>query len=237
VITSWSNYGRTAGGSTLKLKLFRETAANTYEVVGEDPMPRAIPAQTLASFAVQIPVSGGEILGFWAPSGTHSCYGTVVGDTPTTLLDQPDPPVGSSVTTDTQSGIRLNLTAAVEPDSDRDGFGDETQDQCPSDATTQGTCPPPAKDTDPPETTITKDVKRSETGKVKFRFESDEAGAFECKLKGPDLKRKLRQFNDCGSPRRYKNLDEGRFKFKVRAIDAAGNVDTTPAKDRFRVLD
>jgi hypothetical protein len=97
---------------------------------------------------------------------------------------------------------------------------------------------PPPPDIDAPETTITKDVKRSETGKAKFRFTSDEAGAsFECKLKGPDLKRKLRQFRDCTSPRKYKNLDDGRFKFVVRAIDAAGNVDPTPDKDRFRVVD
>ena len=97
---------------------------------------------------------------------------------------------------------------------------------------------PPPPDTDPPETTIKRDVDLSRTGTVKFRFKSDEAGStFECKLKGPDLKRKLRQFRACDSPRKYSNLDDGRFKFKVRAIDAAGNVDPTPDKDRFRVID
>ncbi len=29
----------------------------------------------------------------------------------------------------------------VEPDADRDGFGDETQDACPSSASAQGACP------------------------------------------------------------------------------------------------
>ena len=91
-------------------------------------------------------------------------------------------------------------------------------------------------DLDPPETSITRDVKRSETGKVKFRFKSDEVGAtFECKLKGKELKRKLRQFNDCNSPRKYKGLDEGR-QVQRAAIDAAGNVDPTP-KDGFGVVD
>jgi hypothetical protein len=97
--------------------------------------------------------------------------------------------------------------------------------------------PPAPPDTNPPETTITKGVKRSETGKAKFRFTSDEAGSFQCKLKGHDLKKKLRQFRDCDSPREYRNLDDGRFKFVVRAIDAAGNVDPTPDKDRFKVVD
>jgi hypothetical protein len=34
----------------------------------------------------------------------------------------------------------LLMSADVEPDADHDGFGDETQDQCPTQATTQGPC-------------------------------------------------------------------------------------------------
>lgn len=34
----------------------------------------------------------------------------------------------------------LLVAATIEPDADKDGFGDETQDRCPSDATTRGTC-------------------------------------------------------------------------------------------------
>jgi hypothetical protein len=34
----------------------------------------------------------------------------------------------------------LLVQADIEPDADKDGFGDETQDQCPSQATTQGPC-------------------------------------------------------------------------------------------------
>jgi hypothetical protein len=41
----------------------------------------------------------------------------------------------------------VNISVVLEPDADHDGFGDETQDQCPTNATTQGPCPtvaPPA---------------------------------------------------------------------------------------------
>jgi hypothetical protein len=67
--------------------------------------------------------------------------------------------------------------------------------------------------------------------KVKFRFTSDEAGStFACKLdRGP--------FAPCSSPMTYRvrATDELRsHTFKVRAIDAAGNVDLTPA-DSFKV--
>jgi hypothetical protein len=38
--------------------------------------------------------------------------------------------------------VNLNLAATVEPDADGDRFGDETQDQCPTNAALQTACPP-----------------------------------------------------------------------------------------------
>ena len=35
---------------------------------------------------------------------------------------------------------QIPVFATVEPDADGDGYGDETQDQCPTQATTQGAC-------------------------------------------------------------------------------------------------
>jgi hypothetical protein len=65
---------------------------------------------------------------------------------------------------------------------------------------------------------------------VAFRFESAEAGStFECKLDDRD-------FVPCDSPKRYSTPFLGRHLFQVRAVDAAGNVDSTPAKKRFRLV-
>jgi hypothetical protein len=46
----------------------------------------------------------------------------------------------------TQATGELLVAAVIEPDADHDGFGDETQDQCPTQANTQGPCDktPPA---------------------------------------------------------------------------------------------
>ncbi|HEX2129435.1 MAG TPA: choice-of-anchor R domain-containing protein [Solirubrobacterales bacterium] len=90
----------------------------------------------------------------------------------------------------------------------------------------------PPNDVDPPETTITKHPRnRLDHSKAKFKFTSDEAGSkFECKI---DRKK----FKSCTSPKVVKHLDDGKHKFKVRAIDAVGNVDPTPDKDRFKVVD
>ena len=88
----------------------------------------------------------------------------------------------------------------------------------------------PGGDTDPPETTITKDPpKRTDAERVKFKFISDEEGSsFQCKF---DKK----PFKPCRSPRKIK-VDEGKHKFQVRAVDASGNVDTSADKDKFKVV-
>jgi hypothetical protein len=48
---------------------------------------------------------------------------------------------GSATGPTAQASQELLVSADVEPDADHDGVGDETQDQCPSDASTQGACP------------------------------------------------------------------------------------------------
>jgi hypothetical protein len=86
-----------------------------------------------------------------------------------------------------------------------------------------------ATDSDPPETIIRRTKVDDDDVKVKFR--SDEAGStFECKLD-------RRPFRPCTSPRRVRNLDDGRHKFKVRATDAAGNTDPSAARSRFEIED
>jgi hypothetical protein len=89
--------------------------------------------------------------------------------------------------------------------------------------------PPAATDIDPPQTTITKKPKRkTKARKAKFRFSSDEPNStFECKLG-------RKAFKTCTSTFK-KRVTVGRHKFEVRAIDAAGNVDETPAVYKWKV--
>jgi hypothetical protein len=97
--------------------------------------------------------------------------------------------------------------------------------------------PPPAGDTTPPETTIDKGPhKKTDATKAKIVYSANEPATFECKLKGAS--KKLRKFHACGDAKaKFKHLDRGKKKFQVRAIDAAGNVDLTPAKLKWKVLD
>jgi len=89
----------------------------------------------------------------------------------------------------------------------------------------------PCTGTGPPNTKIKKRPKnKSGDDSPTFKFKSTEAGStFKCKL---DHKK----FKKCKSPKTYHGLDPGKHTFKVEAIDAGGNVDKTPAKDKFKIL-
>lgn len=91
-------------------------------------------------------------------------------------------------------------------------------------------------DTTTPNTIITKAPKKKlRKPSAKFKFKSDEPGStFECQLRGKKAKKKLKQFAPCSSPAKYRKLKPGRYKFRVRAVDPTGNVDFTPAKNRFK---
>jgi len=87
---------------------------------------------------------------------------------------------------------------------------------------------PAAPDTTAPGTAISSHPKKRVTKRrVTFGFTSDEASVtFQCKLDG-------KAWRSCTSPTRYR-VTRGLHRFQVRAIDAAHNVDATPATFRFR---
>ncbi|MGB7587800.1 MAG: hypothetical protein WBM00_03745, partial [Solirubrobacterales bacterium] len=62
-----------------------------------------------------------------------------------------------------------------------------------------------------------------------FSFTADEAGStFECLLDGA-------AYSACASPKTYASVPQGPHTFRVRAVDAAGNKDETPAERSFQV--
>ena len=87
-------------------------------------------------------------------------------------------------------------------------------------------------DTTPPETTITSGPAEGETLTVDpatFGFSSSETGStFECSLDGG-------AFGACTSPKSYAALSDGSHTLQVKATDAAGNTDLTPASRTWTV--
>jgi hypothetical protein len=95
---------------------------------------------------------------------------------------------------------------------------------------TQGNPPPQGR----PNTKITKSKIKQRRHKAKFKFKATGAAAtgFECKLKRRGHKAK--GWKGCSSPKTYRHLKRGRYKFKVRAVGPGGK-DNSPAKDKFRI--
>jgi hypothetical protein len=237
VLTSWRYHsGPDSPPGSVRLELFKAGAEDgVYEAVAASETKTLAP-DTAYEFSERIPVEQGYVLGL--DPDLDAAVAITVPSAPGDQMYQfsGDVPVGQTQTaTGPFQDYRVNVAATIEPDADRDGYGDETQDQCPTDASTQGPCP----DTDPPQTKISKHpANKSKKPKAKFRFTSDEPGStFACKLKGKGLEQAVKRFGDCDSPRKYKRLDEGKYRFKVRAIDEADNVDPSPAKDKFKVVD
>lgn len=86
------------------------------------------------------------------------------------------------------------------------------------------------QDFDPPETSITTAPGAlSASAAASFSFTASEAGSsFECSLDGA-------AFAACSSPKAYSGLADGGHTFSVRATDAAGNVDPSPAAHTWTV--
>jgi CSLREA domain-containing protein len=88
-----------------------------------------------------------------------------------------------------------------------------------------------APDTTPPQTTFGTGAPASPTTSTSasFSFTSSESGStFECSLDGA-------AFEGCTSPRSYSGLSVASHEFRVRARDAAGNVDATPATHTWTI--
>jgi hypothetical protein len=132
----------------MRLLVFRPTGApNQYTVVGRSDLGNVPTADTASPhFATRIAVQAGDLLGAKSqgPRATYPAGGgtDMVCDGASGWTD---PALGAMLTTSSCSGgTRINIAAAVEPDADADGYGDETQDACPTDASTHEACPVPA---------------------------------------------------------------------------------------------
>jgi hypothetical protein len=132
VISSWS-YQASRVPVQLQLKAGRVAGTNQFTIIGESAVETAtsIPLNT---FLTRIPVEAGDLIGIRpilqdgmgipcirAMSGySYSAYvmGSDLSPGTTATFNPPVP------------NIQLDVAANLEPDADRDGFGDETQDRC-----------------------------------------------------------------------------------------------------------
>jgi len=138
VITAWSVVPGT-GTFPEKLVILHATGnPNEYTEVAESATESI--SSAASTFRTQIPVRAGDYIGAYgpAPSGTLICPGASA-DVVTYFAG--DPGLGPPQTYSSNGSVLVDLSVNVEPDADRDGFGDETQDGCPQLHAVQATCP------------------------------------------------------------------------------------------------
>ena len=171
VITAWRHSTGTTPGD-LTLKVYRPTAApGQFLVVAADP--RTAVAGTVHTFPERIPVRPGDRIGISTTTVEVAYLTSDPADLMSVFdLEAPDPPVGSTATVDGAPfvGYKVDVSARLETDADGDGFGDVTQDGCPTNAGTQGACPPAAAYYPPPRGAIVSffaDCPRSSANGVK----------------------------------------------------------------------
>jgi hypothetical protein len=139
VITKWR---LTDGGTKVYaelLKVLRPTAnPKAFQVVGESSYGAVVPGAN--SFDTRLPVQAGDKFGLFGQEGAIYCQVAPGADVLGFMAGNPT--VGSTLTATAESNeFQIPVSVVIEPDADRDGYGDETQDLCPQDPSTHFLCP------------------------------------------------------------------------------------------------
>jgi uncharacterized repeat protein (TIGR01451 family) len=136
VITSWSVNAGTGTGQ-VELRVFRPTTVSSqYRIAGLSGY-QFLTSGRVNTFPTQIPVATGDKFGMKVLGNPVMTYTGVGADNVGFIADGAQ---GDTVSESFSGSGRMNLAATLEPDADGDGFGDETQDQCPSEVSTHGSC-------------------------------------------------------------------------------------------------
>ena len=115
------------------MRVYRPTAtAREFIPIAEGGLPQTVTASSgLHTFPAQISVQTGDLVGIRTtdgPCGTNSLNGGDIYDTHPGTIN----PIGTADIYSEGAGNIYDISAALEPDCDKDGLGDETQDPNPS---------------------------------------------------------------------------------------------------------
>jgi hypothetical protein len=143
VITSWSFHDGAPIVSGLKLKVGRPSPSGAT-IVGDSAAPAFRPQNQInGPYPTRIPVLANDAIGIYTSATLGPCSLSTSNTADTYFFVPGDVAPNTFTTGSTGNSFRFPVVAFVEPDADNDGFGDESQDFCKTDATTQGPCRSP----------------------------------------------------------------------------------------------
>jgi hypothetical protein len=225
VITGVSYFAGATAGHIRVVFLKPGAVVGSYNSIGYTSA-FTVTASTLNTFPVRTKVGAGVILGLYVDTAGMGCGSSGFGITDSRASNVFDPVTGSDFLPITSANFeRLDLAVTMEPDADNDGYGDVTQDLCPTSDLTHSSC---ANITTPDTAFKKKPAKHGTKRKIKATFTSTVAGStFECSLD-------QQPFKACTSPYK-KKVGYGKHILKVQAVGPVGLVDPSPASRKFTV--
>jgi hypothetical protein len=256
VVVRW----RASSGTlaNMRIRVVKPTDSTHFQIVrsSDSAAIAASPAPGIGSMPAQmtivptrVPIEQGDFVGLDIPSGPGVFYGTAIpGSTYYDLANTSD---GGSVGKTTALDKQIFYNADIERDADGDGYGDETQDLCPTDATRQTLCASTDDTTPPSVSGFTVSPKRFKVAGKGTVISKKTASGTKFKLKTSDtagvtftvyrvVKKKLHKvhafirpanngkhsFSYSGRYRvksKTRKLSAGSYKVTVTAVDLAGN--------------
>jgi hypothetical protein len=220
VITAWQHHESLSGGQVSFVVFASDVSGNHATTLAFSDL--VAPAVGLNTYPIRIPVSGGERIGLYTPTGSIACaYSTLFPDDVVLTGAVGGPSVGASPLYNQVTGRRTNVAAVVEADADGDKFGDDSQDSCPVDAAIQVPCTPKIDGAPKKKTTARK-------AKFSFGVPAGKKISFRCSLDGASQA-------PCTTPQRYRKLKPKKHTFAVQAVDGAGRAGATK-RFSWRVL-
>lgn len=138
VITRFRSRG---GSGSARLRIVHPGPAG-YTFVSSTPYVTGSGGTDVVTLPAQVPIHAGDLIGVDGAPGAQAGFRPLAGATADYF--EPSPADGATMPpTFPANGNEFLFNADVEPDTDNDGFGDETQDGCPGNGSATGTCPPP----------------------------------------------------------------------------------------------
>lgn len=150
VIVRW----RVRGAGPMRLFVARYVSYDTVRRKDTSAPGEGASVESVSTFPTRLPIRAGEHAGIMLENGASISARPNDG----AYLDVFVPPPSATEPTSAQGDfldqpVEVAYNADVEPDADQDGYGDETQDLCPTSATTALPCPvlpSPTQDTTAP---------------------------------------------------------------------------------------
>lgn len=209
---------------------------------------RPRPVRVLIALVVTAALgTGGYLVGATALGGSADRDARPASPAASAGDQRPDLPVDTPFASDDRTppiSRSESGAATAAPSAARSAVGDVTPTPSPSQVTdspsTSATTPSPstsepsetvsasAQDVTPPRTSLSEEF--PEVDAALFSFSANEPATFTCSLDGA-------AYASCEATTLYSDLDPGWHTLAVRAEDAAGNVDPTPAESRWHARD